>query len=129
MEVRDRGRAYEPLDLSALCDAGLEVLGSSRRPAIGERSFHGIPFRIGDPDRAGAPCFLLLEPGGPGITVPVDRTADRLIVAHRWLRDGSPEVDPPPGAVLAEYTFHLDDGSSEAVEIRQRFEIISVAAV
>ncbi|MFB3739518.1 MAG: hypothetical protein ACE14W_11220, partial [Candidatus Velamenicoccus archaeovorus] len=118
---------YEPVDLSARCNVGLEVLEGHRTPPIGVRAFHGIPFRIGDPADARAPCFILLEPGGSTVTVSVERPADRLIFAHRWLRHAGPEMDPPPGAVVAEYTFHLDDGTTQAVPIRERFEISAAA--
>jgi len=118
---------YEPVDLSALCTAGLEVLEGHRAPPIGERAFHGIPFRIGDPADVSASCFVLLEPGAAGISVPVGRIADRVIVAHRWLRRGGPEMDPMPGSVIASYTFRLQDGSVETVEIRERFEIAAAA--
>lgn len=118
---------YEPVDLSALCNAGLDILEGHRTPPIGARTFHGIPFAIGDPSDADAPCFILLEPGGASVTVPVTRHADRLILAHRWLRRGGPEMDPTPGTVMAEYTFHLDDGTTEAVGVRDRFEITAAA--
>jgi hypothetical protein len=88
--------------VSALCNVGLEILEGHRSPPIGAQTFHGIPFAIGDPSNADAPCFLLLEPGGPSVTVPVARHADRLILAHRWLRRGGPEMDPTPGTVVAE---------------------------
>src|SRR5690349_5965888 len=38
---------YEPLDLSAYCNAGVEMLGPNRTPAVGEQSLRGLPFRIG----------------------------------------------------------------------------------
>ena len=118
---------YEPVDLSALCNAGLETLEGRRSPPVGEERFHGIPFLIGDPAGAGAPCFIVLEPQGERVTVPIDRVGDRVVVAHRWLREGGPELGPPPGTVVGEYTFHLEDGSSEIVPIRERLEIEAVA--
>ena len=120
------GPDYEPVDLSAICNAGPEVLEGPRTPPVGNVAFHGIPFLIGDA-AGGGPCFISLEPGGPGVTVAIDRAADRVIVAHRWLRRAGPELDPPPGTVVGEYTFHLADGTSEIVPIRERFEITAVA--
>jgi hypothetical protein len=118
---------YEPLDLSGLCNAGLDVLDGHRRPPVGEQVFHGIPFLIGDRAGAEASCFLVLEPGGPSVRMPVGSHADRLIVAHRWLRPGGPELDPPPGTEIASYIVHLEDGTSEIVPIRERIEIAAIA--
>ena len=70
---------------------------------------------------------MLLGPGGSTVNVTVDGRADRVIVAHRRLRRGGPELDPPPGTVQATYTFHLDDGTSETVPIRERIEIVAAA--
>ena len=117
---------YEPVDLSSLCNAGLELLEGHRTPPVGAVAFHGIPFLIGGGAGDG-PCFVSLEPGGPSVTLDVGRAADRVIVAHRWLRSAGPEMDPPPGTVVGEYTFHLDDGSDDVVPIRERFEIIAAA--
>ena len=125
--VDDTRPDYEPVDLTAVCNAGLEVLEGHRTPPVGASTFHGLPFLIGDPADAGSPCFISLEPGDPAVTVPIDRPGDRVIVAHRWLRRGAPETDPPPGAVLGGYTFHLADGTSETAPIRQRLEIEAVA--
>lgn len=118
---------YEPVALTASCNAGLDILEGHRRPPIGSQAFHGIPFAIGDPEDPRAPCFVLLEPGSPAVTMPVDRRADRLIVAHRWLRRTGPEMDPVPGTVMAEYTIHLEDSTSEVVPIRERLEIGAAA--
>ena len=117
---------YRPLDLSGLCNAGLDVL-DGRHPRVGEQLFHGIPFLIGDRADIAAPCFVVLEPGAGSVQIPVDAHADRLIVAHRWLRPGGPDRDPPPGTEIASYTVHLADGSSETVPIRERIEIAAIA--
>ena len=39
---------YQPLDLSALCSAGLEVLGANAKAPIGKQSFRGLPFLVND---------------------------------------------------------------------------------
>lgn len=118
---------YEPVDLSSFHNADVAALEGPRTPPVGATTFHGIPFLIGDPAADGGPCFLLLEPEGSSVTVPIGRSGDRVIVAHRWLRRVGPELDPPPGTMVGEYTFHLEDGSSEIVPIRERFEITAVA--
>jgi hypothetical protein len=125
--VMQQTRDYEPVDLSGVCNAGLKTLEGLRQPPIGDQTFHGIPFRIGDPADAEAPCFVVLEPGDAAVSVPLGRTADRLIVAHRWLRSDGRDPDPPPGTPVAEYVVHLDDDTSETVPIRERIEIGAVA--
>ncbi len=118
---------YEPIDLSALCNADLEAIETRRHPPVGEQTFHGVPFvigpRNGGPDR----CFILLNPGGPAVNVAIGRVADRVLVAHRRLRQGGPHQDPPAGTVVADYAFRMEDGTSQVVEIRERFEIAAAA--
>ena len=118
-----RASEYRPVDLTAICNSGMEVWDGGPRPARGQQTFRGIPFQIGDPGQAGDRCFVALEPGGSTITVPLDRVADHLIVAHRRPVGGS---DPVPGDVLAEYVVHLDDVTSEEAPIRERIEVGAV---
>jgi len=125
--VIEQTRDYEPLDLSGVCNAGLKILEGMRQPPIGETVFHGIPFLIGDRTDADAPCFVLLEPGDGGLTVPVGRAGDRLIIAHRWLRTDGRDPDPPPGTPVAEYAVHLGDGTTHTLPIRERIEIGAVS--
>ena len=117
---------YEPIDLSALCNAGLELLDGCRQPPVGKQMFHGLPFRIGDPRNAEAPCFIALEPGAVA-TVPVHRAADHVIVAHRRLPAGESD-GPAVGSSVAEYTFRLagQPAPGVVVPIRERFEISAV---
>lgn len=103
---------YRPVDLGAACNAGLDAIDTRRVPPVGEQVFHGIPFRIGRSEGSD-PCFVLLEPDAGAIEAPIGRIADRVVVAHRRLRRGGPEGDPAPGTVVAEYVFHLQDGSTE----------------
>ena len=114
---------YEALDLAALCNAGLETLGSARRPPIGDQVFHGLPFRIGDPAKPDGACFIRVAPGET-VVIPVVRLADHIIVAHcrAQARDGD-RLDP--GRVVAEYRFRLADreATAVAVPIRERLEI------
>ena len=39
---------YLPFDLSPYCNAGLEVLREKTKAPIGEQSFRGLPFQIGE---------------------------------------------------------------------------------
>ena len=45
---------YQPLNISSLCNVAAEILGENTNPAIGEQTFHGLPFQIGVDDH----CFL-----------------------------------------------------------------------
>ena len=114
---------YEPLDLAELCNAGLDSLGGGRQPPIGDQMFHGLPFRIGDPARPEAACFVRIMPGET-VTIPVDRIADRVIVAH-WRAEAGDGNHLAPGRVVAEYRFSLAaaDAAAVAVPVRERLEI------
>jgi hypothetical protein len=76
---------YRPIDLSGLCNGGLKLLTGHREPPVGDQVFHGLPFRIGNRGDTSAPCFVVLE-AGQDVTVPVGKTADHIVVAHRRLR-------------------------------------------
>jgi hypothetical protein len=116
---------YQPIDLSRWCNAGPDLLTGHRRPPAGDQVFHGLPFRIGDPQNPAAPCFLALE-SQTAVTVPVGMTADHIIIAHRRLAGG--RGDPAVGSTVAEYTFRLAGRPPPgvAVPIRERFEIAVV---
>jgi hypothetical protein len=115
---------YEPLQLADLCNAGLESVETGRVPPIGAQEFHGIPFLVGT---GSGPCFVLLEPGSDAVVVPIRRSSDHVIVAHRRIRQGPATDDPAPGTVVAQYTFRLDDGSTDVVAIRELMEISPAA--
>lgn len=112
---------YETLDLTPWCNAGDEVIDGNAI-AHGDRTYHGLPFRIGDADPPSGPAFVLLEPG-KDVTVAVGRPAARVIVAHRRLFASDGEVEPVPGEVVVEYHFELQGGTLIAVPIRERLQI------
>ncbi len=58
---------YEPVDLSAVCNAGVDALGGEPgNVPLGRVDLRGLPFLIG-PERASPErCFLL-----PGVPTPV----------------------------------------------------------
>jgi hypothetical protein len=114
---------YEPLDLAGSCNAGIAELGGDQRPPVGEQTFHGLPFRIGDSARPEARSFVAVTPG-ESVTIPVDRVAAWVIVAHRRAQASEDEY-LPPGEVVAEYTFRLADADATAiaVPVRERLEI------
>lgn len=124
---------YEPLDLSPAYNAGVDLYDPDRyasggtylepRPAVpplGDQIFHGLPFRIGsDPDR----CLIALGPGHDDrVVVAVGAAARTVIFAHAVV-----ETDlwsgAPVGRPVATYTFRMEGGLEEVVDIRERFEI------
>ena len=111
---------YEPVDLSAACNAGVDVLGDERGDAaLGRVRLRGLPFLIGSEPAAEEKCFLL--PGAP-VRVEVGRVARRVIVAHRLLEPGAP-AGHAAGQTVAEYVFHLAGGEAVTAPVRERFEI------
>src|SRR6202161_335309 len=58
---------YEPVDLSAVCNAGGSVLGDEPGDVrLGRVALRGLPFLIGSEPPSAERCFLL-----PGVPVPV----------------------------------------------------------
>src|SRR5216683_2760491 len=117
---------YHAIDLSAYCNAGVEVLGGDPAAVpVGDQLFHGLPFHIGEADRA----VVLF--GGDGVSssvnIPINQTAYKVIVAHRLLNTQL-MLGGPVGVAVATYTFHLSDGATYEVPIRERFEIGDVGA-
>jgi hypothetical protein len=80
--------SYEPVDLSAACNAGVEVLGDQPGDVpLGMVDLRGLPFLIGSEAPSAERCFLL--PAAPA-SVGIGRLARRVIVAHRLLEPGAP---------------------------------------
>jgi len=116
--------AYQPLDLSAYCNAGLELLAGDEQSLVGPQVLHGLPFRIGEGSRA----FVAFgaDTSHEPVTIAIDAPAYSVIVAHRLL--GSQLMSGGPmGEIVAEYVFRLSDGSEHRVPIRERFEIADLA--
>ena len=112
--------SYEPVDLSAACNAGVEVLGDEPGDVpLGRVGLRGLPFLIGPEPPSAEQCFLL--PGAP-MSVGIGRLARRVIVAHRLLEPGAP-AGHAVGQIVAEYAFHLAGGEVVVARIRERFEI------
>ncbi len=113
---------YDPLDLSEHRNGGLDALERGATAEIGPRHFRGLPFDIGsDPSS----CFVSLEGENESVTIPVGRSAHRVIFAHRLVT--TEMVDGGPvGVHVADYVFTLANGEKHAVPIRERFEISAV---
>src|ERR1700728_3525837 len=80
--------SYEPVDLSAACNAGVEVLGDEPGDApLGRVILRGLPFMMGPEPQSAERCFVV--PGAP-TSVEIGRLAPRVIVAHRLLEPGAP---------------------------------------
>ncbi len=117
-------RDYVPLSLDELANAGLGLLGANATVLIGDQLLRGLPFQIGcNPER----CFVGFGEGlrGEPLTIPIDRTARTVLVAHRLL-DSPILAGGPVGTIVAEYVFRSADGAEERVPIRDRFEIAVV---
>ena len=136
---------YEPVDISVLCNAGVEVLLANSVPGpvtpsaepLGPRdepqggsafriggllTFRGLPFLVGNSDQtSGTRCFVHLKGGDGAVTLPIGNTATRCIVAHRMLETELPNGGPL-GIPVADYVFDVD-GTEVVVPIRERFEI------
>jgi hypothetical protein len=118
--------SYEPVDLSAACNAGVDALGDAPGGVpLGRVDLRGLPFLIGSQPPSAKRCFLL--PGTP-VQVGIGRLARRVIVAHRLLEPGAP-AGHAAGQIVAEYGFHLAGGEVVTVPIRERFEIQVVPTV
>ena len=118
--------SYEPVDLSAACNAGVEVLGDEPGDVpLGRVDLRGLPFLIGPEPPSAERCFLL-----PGVPVPIGigRVARQVIVAHRLLEPGAP-AGHAVGKTVAEYVFHRAGGEVVVARIRERFEIQVVPPV
>ncbi len=110
---------YHPISLSALCNAGTEIISPQATPNIGSQTFHGLPFQIGEGDT----CFLGFGDGlhTEPLKIPVNAPAKNIIVAHRLLESDILTGDPV-GKLIAHYVFQYADGETDSVPIRERFE-------
>src|SRR6185437_16259324 len=108
--------SYEPVDLSAACNAGVKVLGDEPGDVpLGRVDLRGLPFLIGSERPSGERCFLM--PGDPA-SVAIGRLARRVIVAHRVLEPGA-RAGHAVGQAVAEYAFHLAGGGVVTAPIRE----------
>ena len=109
---------YQPIDISSLCNVSAEILGENANPAIGEQTFHGLPFQIGE----GNNSFLSFGNGASlePTAIPLNATPKRIIVVHRLLESKIFEGDPV-GRLVANYIFRYANGETVSVPIRERF--------
>jgi hypothetical protein len=114
---------YEPLDLSAWCNAGQEVLGDGQPAPVGRQSLRGLPFQVGGEGKVDqGRCFVALDGTSSAVTISVGQKAHRVIFAHRLLESELLEGGEL-GVEVAEYVFRLSGGIELRVPVRERFEI------
>jgi hypothetical protein len=114
---------YEPVELAAFCNAGSDALAGGPPIAAGLRRLHGFPFLIERARDGDAARFIVVEPDGPDVVIPLGRPADHVIVAHRRLPGPAPEREPSTGDLVAEYVFDVEGAPAATAPIRERFEI------
>ena len=74
---------YQPLDLSELYNAGLDVLNEEMSVSIGEQSLRGLPFVVGSSDSERADnCLIGFDAKCESMTIPINQSARRVIIAH-----------------------------------------------
>src|SRR5215470_14540421 len=113
--------SYEALNLQDLCNAGADVLPAEADrplPTRGRVELRGLPFLIGGEDKRGD-CFLVPS---EAVSLGIGKPARHVVVAHRLLAPTKP-AGHGIGTAVAEYVFHLANGTSHMVSIRERFEI------
>ena len=113
--------SYEVLNLHDLCNAGADVLSveaDQALPTRGRVELRGLPFLIGTDDKQGD-CFLVPS---EAVSLDIGKQARHVVVAHRLLVPTKP-AGHGIGTAVAEYVFHLANGTSHTVSIRERFEI------
>ena len=111
---------YTPLDLNALFNAGLDVLGG--QGPLGAQCLRGLPFALGsDANR----CLIACGGERLGVEIPVGRPATWMIVAHRLLESQIAD-NGPLATLIAEYALHYEDQEVLRVPVRDRFEISTV---
>jgi hypothetical protein len=116
---------YQPLDLSAWCNAGVELLGEGHQLRSGLQSLRGLPFMVGA--EGSDSCYIALDGSSRRVTIPIGGPARRVIFAHRLLESDLPDGGMP-GRVVAEYVFRLAGRDELRVPIRERFEIEMVGS-
>ena len=114
---------YEPLDLTDWCNSGLDAVGGDAETPVGELLMRGLPFVVGPPASGNhLDRFISLDASKKSVRVPVERTANNLIFAHRLLESDVPEGGEL-GRLVAEYVITWADGRTETVPVRERYEI------
>ena len=95
---------YEPIDISAVSNAPLSVLGQDSGAVAGAQTFRGLPFLVG-----GSSGDALVSLGsGASVSIPLGSAARRVIFAHRLMETKVPEADLTAAVGLAPHPALLD---------------------
>ena len=114
---------YEPLDISTWCNSPLRILESEVEPLAGLQTFRGLPFLIGTADQNSSSQELIeLNGADSPITIPIDKSAQNVIIAHTQL-ETTVQTDGRWGRHVADYRLNMSSGSKHTQPIRERFEI------
>tara|TARA_B100001123_G_scaffold51090_1_gene52797 strand:- start:7907 stop:10453 length:2547 start_codon:yes stop_codon:yes gene_type:complete len=114
---------YEPIDLSSWCNSGIEILENNKNVNLGAQTMRGLPFAVGSPQNPSKDrCYISIDSSDSNLTIPINKTAQRVIFAHRLL-ESQLLIGGYPGNKVAKYVFHMTDGTSQQAVIRERFEI------
>jgi hypothetical protein len=116
---------YEPVSLSGRCNVRRDDVPDRRPAPAGPLTMRGLPFVAGDADAPGGPRVIVVEAGGPPVTIPIGRPARSVVVAHRQLARVVPD-DTGIGTPVARYAFTLADGRRLESDIRERYEISTI---
>ncbi|MBM3277644.1 MAG: CehA/McbA family metallohydrolase [Candidatus Handelsmanbacteria bacterium] len=116
---------YEPLDLSAHCNAGASLLGEGVQAPVGLQVLRGLPFQVGPALGSAERCFVAFGPEAGPLVIPVGKQAHWLIFVHRLLESKVMEGGPL-GVQVAQYAFHLAGGEVIRAPVRERFEISTI---
>jgi hypothetical protein len=119
---------YQPLDLTAVCNAGPELFPNENAPAVGDQTFHGLPFRVGADTSAGKRYLGFGSGEGvatDAVSVAVGQRARWVLLAHALLESRLMEGGPV-GTTVAHVVFRYDDGQEVREPIRERFEVAVV---
>ena len=117
---------YEPIDTSPWCGAGAECL-PGEDPMLGEQTMRGLPFTVGAP--GGDPdgnCYISLAGGDASVRVPVGKTAQSVVFAHRQM-ETEQDSNGPVGVHVADYVIRFVDSETVTMPIRERYEISVVS--
>jgi hypothetical protein len=120
----DTSPEYTHVPLSEAANAPLELLPEDSRPPLGPLPMRGLPFELG-PEAARCLVHLGDGDGAREVELTIGLRAPYLVFAHRLLRSGILDGEPPGGQV-AELTFSYEDGEQVGQTVRDRYEVAAV---
>lgn len=115
---------YQPLSIALYANIDNRAAEDEREFPTGDQLYHGLPFQIGDGKgkMAGFGQSIRMDPAELTVGMKV-RT---VTFAHRLIDSNFHQGGTPIGETCASYVFAFEDGETEEVAIRERFEIGSI---